>query len=167
MTQQEMKEKFDMLYSYMSTSNEPKYMKLFGDVMVEMMDWMIKNQPQAAESWIEKLCAVKWEQYLTKDEAMKIIANMLPKAPWSLDVWSDAMKKLGLECEREYVFNKYAMWVVMSQVYTDFGNTLAKALGAPLSEIPVDKLLPIIQEMAIDLLCDADGHYDVRKYHLE
>lgn len=166
MTQEEMKKKYASLYNYMASSNEPKYMMLFGQVMNEMMDWMIKNQPQAAEMWVEKLCAIKWEQYLTKDEAAAVVASMQPKAPWSFDVWHDAMKKLALEMEREYVFNKYAMWVVMSQVYTDFGQTLAKALGAQLADIPADKLLPIIHDMALDLLLDADGAYNVRKYHL-
>lgn len=72
MTQTEMKDKFDMLYNYMSASNEPRYMKLFGEVMQEMMDWMIKNQSASAEQWIETLCAIKWEQYLTKSEALTV-----------------------------------------------------------------------------------------------
>ena len=71
MTQTEMKDKFDSLYGYMAASNEPRYMKLFGEVMVEMMDWMIKNQPTAAEQWIETLCAIKWEQYLRFSKLMK------------------------------------------------------------------------------------------------
>lgn len=167
MTQEELKKKFDGLYNYMAASNEPKYMILFGSVMEEMEDWFIANKPEMAEAWIEKLCAIKWEQYLTKQEAMKIVAGMQPKAPWSWDVWMDAMTKTGLEMEREYVFNKYAMWVVMSQVYTDFGQTLAKALGTPLAEIPVDRLLPIIHEMALDLLLDKDGVYQIREYFLD
>ena len=167
MTQEELKKKFDSLYSYMAASNETKYMMLFGSVMEEMEDWFIANKPEMAEAWIEKLCAIKWEQYLTKQEATNIVMAMQPKAPWTWEVWFDAMNKFGLEKEREYVFNKYALWVVMSQVYTDFGQTLAKALGTPLNEIPADKLLPIIHEMALDLLLDKDGVYNVRTYHLE
>ena len=64
------------------------------------------------------------------------------------------------------MFNKYALYVVMSQVYTDFGQTLAKALGTPLADIPAETLLPIIHEMALDLLMDKDGVYNVRSYHL-
>lgn len=166
MTQEELKEKYQMLYNYMANSNTPKYMMIFGEVENEMMDWMIKNQPSAAEMWIEKLCSIKWEQYLTKQEATNIINGMMPKAPWSYEVWDGAMTKLGLEREREYVFNKYAMWVVMSQVYTDFGRTLAKALGEPLEEIPAENFLPIIHDMALDLLLDKDEVYNVRTYHL-
>lgn len=166
MTQEELKKKFDSLYSYMAASNETKYMMLFGSVMEEMEDWFIANKPEMAEAWIEKLCAIKWEQYLTKQEATNIVMAMQPKAPWTWEVWFDAMNKFGLEKEREYVFNKYALWVVMSQVYTDFGQTLAKALGTPLNEIPADKLLPIIHEMALDLLMDKDGIYQVREYFI-
>lgn len=166
MTQEELRTKYESLYNYMSSSNEPKYMMLFGEVMNEMMDWMIRNQSAAAEQWVEKLCAIKWEQYLTKDEATKIVMSMQPKAPWSFDVWYDAMKKFNLECEREYVFNKYAMWTVMSQVYTDFGQTLAKVIGLPLAEIPSEQLLPVIHEMALDLLLDKDGVYNTRSYFL-
>ena len=166
MTQEELKTKFDGLYSYMASSNEPKYMMLFGSVMEEMEDWFIVNKPDLAEAWIDKLCAIKWEQYLTKTEAQNIVSSMQPKAPWSFDVWIDAMTKIGLESEREHVFNKYALWAVMSQVYTDFGKTLAKALNTPLNDIPAETLLPIIHEMAIDLLCDVDGRYDVRSYML-
>ena len=166
-TQEELRKKYDSLYRYMATSNEPKYMMLFGEVENEMMDWMIKNQTQAAETWIEKLCAIKWEQYLTKSEATMIIGSMIPKAPWSFETWRDAMTKVGLEMEREYVFNKYAMWVVMSQVYTDFGQSISNILGMPLADVPTDRLLSIVHAMAIDLLTDADGKYNVREYHLE
>ena len=161
-----MKKKYESLYSYMSASGDPKNMMLFGMVETEMMMWMIDNRPNDAMMWIDKLCAIKWEQYLTKTEAQNIVSSMQPKAPWSFDVWHNAMESLGLETEREYVFNKYSLWVVMSQVYTDFGKTLAKALGTPLESIPAEQLLPIIHEMALDLLLDEDGVYEVRQYHL-
>jgi hypothetical protein len=105
MTQTEMKDKFESLYSYMSASNEPRYMKLFGEVMVEMMDWMIKNQPTAAEQWIETLCAIKWEQYLTKSEALTVFNTLKPKGAWALDIWRKAMEDLVLdERQRELMF---------------------------------------------------------------
>ena len=141
-------------------------MMLFGEVETEMMEWMIKNQPTAAEAWIEKLCAIKWHQYLTKKEAQDVINSMIPKAPWTYEAWESAMSKMQLEIEKEYDFNKYATWVAMSQVYTDFGETLAKTLNTPLNSIPVERLLPIIYDMAMDLLLDKDGVYDIRKYHL-
>ena len=58
-----------MLYKYMASSANPAYMKAFGNVMNEMMDWMVNNKSEAAEEWIEKLSAIKWHNYLTPSEA--------------------------------------------------------------------------------------------------
>ena len=166
MTKEELKDKFKHLYDYMSVSNEPKYMMLFGDVMKEMFMWMADNKPELAEKMVEKLCSIKWKQYLTKEEATDIVKGMVPAAPWDYDTWHNAMKSFGLECERESVFNSYACWVAMNQIYTDFGETLAKALGKPLKDIPAETLVPIVYEMALDLLEDKDKRYDIRSYHL-
>lgn len=166
MTQQEMKEKFDMLYAYMSTSNEPRYMKLFGDVMVEMMDWMIKNQSGAAEQWIETLCAIKWEQYLTKSEAIKVFNALMPKGAWTWDVWQKAMQELGLEWEREYVFNAYALWVVMNAIHSDDGADIASILGIEPTDVTNARYIKTIHKLAINKLCDADGFYNIREYFL-
>ena len=166
MTKQELTDKFGMLYRYMATSNEPEYMMTFGDVMKQMMAWFIENKPEIAESFIETLCSIKWKQYLTKSEATGIVKSMEPSAPWDYDVWMKAMKDLNLECEREHEYNKYALWVAMNQIYTDFGGTLAKTLGRPLQDLPATTLVPIVYSMALDLLEDPDGKYHIRKYHL-
>lgn len=166
MTQQEMKEKFDMLYNYMSTSNESRYMKLFGDVMVEMMDWMIANKSEAAQSWIETLCAIKWEQYLTRSEAVKVFNAMMPKGAWSWDMWKRAMEDLGLEMEREYIFNNYSLWVVMNAIHSDNGAVIAELLNIAPSDVTNERYVRTIHKMAVNMLADADGVYSVRGYFL-
>ena len=45
MTSEEMKKKFWELYQYMATSENVAYMRAFGNVHKEMMDWMIANKP--------------------------------------------------------------------------------------------------------------------------
>lgn len=166
MTKQELTDKFDMLYDYMAASNNVKYMKTFGYVHRDMMDWMIENKPELAEEFINVLCSIKWRQYLTQKEATDVIRGMVPAAPWDYSTWEKAMEGLHLESEREYVFNRYALWVAMNQIYTDFGGDIAKIFGMPLSEIPADKLVPAVHSMAVSLLTDPDGKYDIRKYHL-
>ena len=166
MTQEELKKKFDMLYDYMSTSNEPRYMRLFGTVMVEMMDWMIKNQPQAADAWIEKLCAVKWEQYLTKAEATNVFNALMPKGAWTWDVWVKAMQDLGLEWERQYVFNSYSLWLVMNAIHSDDGADIASILGIEPTDVTNVKYIKTIHKLAINKLTDADGFYSVRSMYL-
>ena len=166
MTKQEMIDKFDSLYNYMASSNNVRYMKTFGYVHKEMMKWMIENKTELAEEYINVLCSIKWRQYLTQQEAEGIVRSMVPAAPWDYPTWERAMEALHLESEREYVFNRYAMWVAMNQIYTDFGDDIAKVMGMQLSEIPADKLVPIVHSMAVSLLTDQDGKYEIRKYHL-
>ena len=161
-----MTDKFGMLYMTMATSNEPKYMHIFGETMKKMMAWYIENRPEAAEEYIEELCSIKWRQYLTMKEATEAVEAMEPQAPWNYDTWEKAMETLHLEMERESVFNRYALWAAMNQIYTDFGDSIARMMGEPLEKIAVTTLVPFVQDMAVSLLTDADRKYDIREYHL-
>lgn len=166
MTKQEMTEKFGMLYGMMASSGDVKQMKTFGDVHKKMMEWFIENKPEMAEEFIEELCAIRWRQYLTRNEATEIVRGMIPTAPWDYPTWEKAMEVMNLEKEREWVFNCYALWVAMNQVYTDFGESTARMLGEPLNKIPAETLVPYMHDMAVSLLTDPDGKYCIRKYHL-
>lgn len=165
MTQEEMKEKYWSLYEYMANSKKPENMKAFGKVMCSMMEWAIANKSEQAQEWIDELESIKWKNYLTPKEAEKIVAGMNPKAPWTRDVWNQAMKQLGLPTEEEPYYNTCALWVAMNQVYTDHAQTIAdNIIKKPLAEIPTEQLVPVIRALAIDLLKDKDGVYSIRKY---
>lgn len=165
MTPEEMKKEFNALYDMMANSNKVEFMHTFGQVHKEMMDWFIANKPEMAQEWIEKLSSIKWKNYLTPKEAQKIVDGMNPKAPWSREVWNQAMKQLGLPTEEEPYYNPCALWVVMNQVYTDHAQTIAdNIIKKPLAEIPVEQIVPIIRALAIDLLKDKDGVYAIRSY---
>lgn len=165
MTKEELRNKFDNLYAYMAISGEPKYMMLFGDVMKEMMAWMIENKSEAAEKYIEKLCSIKWRQYLSKDEATDIVNNMVPSGAWDYDTWQRAMNDLGLECEREEVFNRYALWAVMNAVHSDDGPDIADMLNNPDKGNP--DYIRRVYKFAMNKLLDEDGVFSVRRYFLE
>ena len=167
MNKEELTHKFKSLYDYMSVSNEPKYMMLFGDVMKDMMKWMIDNKPDLAEKMVDKLCSIKWKQYLTKEEAMEAVNNMQPPAPWDWSTWEKDMRDLGLECEREGVFNKYALWAVMNQEYTDYAEDVASILKMPVMNVPSETMVPIMHKMALSLLLDKDNRYCAREYLLD
>lgn len=161
----EMKEQYNMLYDYMAASRDPKNMKAFGHVMTEMMDVMIAKLPAEAEEMIQKLEAIRWHQYLTPKEAEAIVSKMKPEAPWKRDVWNNAMQSLGLPTEEAPYFNRCALWVEMNKQYTDHAQTIAdKILNRPLAEIPAEQIVPGIYAMALDLLKDKDGVYDIRAY---
>ena len=167
MTKQEMTDKFMTLYGMMASSGDVKQMHTFGEVHKKMMAWMIENKPELAEEFIEELCSIKWRQYLTRNEATEVVRAMVPQAPWDYTTWEKAMDAMRLEKEREGVFNSYALWVAMNQVYTDFGGSTARMLGEPLNKIPAETLVPYVHDMAVSLLTDEDGKYCIRKYFLE
>ena len=157
MTPTEIKEKYVMLYNYMATSNKPEYMKVFGRVMNEMMDWFIQNKPDAAREWVEKLCSIKWNNYLTEKEAETIVANMEPKAPWNYAVWKSAMEQNGFAAEKEPCYNTYALWAAMNMVMSDSNETLSKYVSK-------DELLNLVYDLAVDKLTDKDGVFKIRRY---
>lgn len=161
----ELKERFEELYGMMSASNEVENMRLFGSVMKKMMSDMIEAHPAEAEEYIDTLEAMKWDNYLTHKEAESIIAGMKPKAQWSWQTWVQAMESYGIKTEEEPYYNPYALWVAMNMVYSDHAETLAeKVWKKPLSEIPTETLVHTVNALAVDLLKDKDGVYDIRRY---
>lgn len=161
----ELKERFDELYSMMSASTEVENMRLFGSVMRKMMDDMIEVHPAEAEEYIDTLEAMKWNNYLTHKEAEKIVAGMKPKALWSWQTWVQAMESFGIKTEEKPYYNPYALWVTMNMVYSDNAETLAeKVWEKPLAEIPTEKLVSVMNALALDYLKDEDGVFNIRKY---
>lgn len=164
-TPEEMKKEFDALYSMMASSNNIEFMHTFGKVHKQMFDWFVANKQDIAQEWLDKLESIRWHQYLTQKEAQKIIDGMNPKAPWSRDVWNQTMKQLGLQTEEEPFYNSCALWVEMNKQHSDHAQTLAENVyKKPLADIPADEIIPVIRALAIDLLKDKDGKYQIRKY---
>ena len=160
-----MKEEFASLYDLMANQRDVKFMRVFGGVHKEMFDWFVANKPDLAQEWLDKLEAIKWHQYLTRKEAENIIARMKPDAPWKYDVWRAAMAKLGIPTEEQPYYNQYALWTEMSKQYSDHAETIAtKILKKPLASIPAEDIVPGIYAMAVDVLKDRDGIYNIRAY---
>ncbi len=158
-----LKEKYSELYSMMAQSQNPKNMKVFGNVMTEMMDVMIQKMPTEAEEMIDKLEAIKWRQYLTPREAETIVSKMDPKGPWSREAWKSTMESFGLPLEEQPAYNRCALWVEMNKIYSDFGENIAELIGKTLS--PTDKdIIAACYKMALKNLKDKDGVYNIRKY---
>jgi hypothetical protein len=165
MTTQELKEQYTALYDYMAASRDPKNMKAFGRVMTEMMDYLAINKPDVAEEMVQKLEGIRWQQYLTPKEAETIVAKMAPAAPWSRNVWQKAMTDLGIYTEEQPFYNSCALWVEMNKQYSDHAQTLAdKVWKKPLSTIPAEEIVPAIHALALDVLKDKDGVYQIREY---
>lgn len=167
MEQKEMMQKFESLYNTMANSNEPKYMHIFGETMKAMMEDMIVLKPELASEYVETLQAIEWRNYLTNKESTKVIACMSPQATWDKQTWLDAMEALGVPMEQKPYYNDYALYVAMNQVASDHGKTIAFILGKDsVSEIETAELVKYAYKMAIDLLTDEDGMYNIRTYFL-
>ena len=163
MTAQEMKEEYMSLYGIMAQSKKPENMKAFGNVMNEMMDYLIQTKPDVAEEMIQKLESIKWRNYLSPKEAQKIVDKMNPKAPWSYDVWKNAMAQYGLPMDEEPHYNCFALWVEMNKMYSDFGDEIAGLLGKQLTPTDAD-IITACYKMALKTLKDRDEQYKIRKY---
>lgn len=157
MTQEEMRKEFYALYNLMANSGNVAFMRTFGIVHKEMMEWMIQNRPESAQEWIEKLESIRWRNYLTKKEAQAIVEAMDPKAPWTMEQWQDAMQKHGYELQKEPCYNRCAMYVTMNMIYSDSHATLTKYIGN-------GDVFAVIHDLAKDKLEDKDKRFCIRTY---
>ena len=157
MTKEEMIERFYSLYNQMANSNQVAFMKVFGNVHKQMMDWFIVNKPDMASDWLDVLESIKWKQYLSHKEAERIVGDMIPSAPWSMEQWKSAMTKYGYDLEKEPCYNKYALWTVMNMIMSDSGTTISKF-------VEPDKQFEFVYKLAVDKLTDKDGKFVARDY---
>lgn len=157
MNAQELKNAYADLYGYMANSKDPANMKAFGRVMTEMFMWFADNKPDAAQEWLEKLSAIKWNNYLTPKEAENIVSKMDPAAPWTREQWKAAMEQHGYELEEEPYYNCCALWVTMNMIMSDSSETIGKYVDG-------DDLFNLVYDLALDKLCDRDNRFSVRKY---
>ena len=156
-TQDELRKRYDTLYRYMAASKQPEYMMKFGDVMNEMMEWMIANKPEAAQEWIDKLESIRWDNYLTPKEADAIVEAMNPTRPWTREQWKQVMEQHGYVLEEEPYYNRCALYVTMSMIYSDSADTLKRYANN-------GDMFEVIHALALDKLKDKDGVFSVRKY---
>lgn len=167
MEAKEMQEQYMSLYNMMATSNNVKYMHTFGDTSKKMFDWLVENKPEVASEFLGQLESIKWHNYLTKAEVNSIISKMSPSAPWDEKTWKTMMTSIGLDTCCEPFYNEHALYIAMCQVYSDHANTMAKILGKnTIEEIEPHETLKHMYCLALDLLKDKDGVYDIRKYFL-
>ena len=153
----ELKEKYEELVTKMTTSKNVENMKLFGRVMGDMMEELIKKEPEKAAGYLERLEAVKWKNYLTPKEADKIVSAMEPQAPWGLEQWKQAMTQAGYELEEWPCYNRYALWAAMNMKMSDSRETIQKYVNS-------SNMFGFVHDLAVDSLKDKDEMFGIRKY---
>lgn len=158
MNKQELKAKFTDAYNLIVDSEDTDKMEVLGQVVKEQMNWFINNKPDMAEDFIDRLCSVNWNNYITYKEAPIIVGNMNPKPLWSLSQIEEALSDNDLP-EQEYpYYNKYALLVTLAMKASDHSESLLKVVSDK------NQLFKVIYDLAIDVLKDKDGVFNIRKY---
>ena len=164
MDKNEMKEKWEELYGIMEGSRNPKVMMLFGEVMKVMMERSISYDQMFAEKMLEKLCAVKWKNYVTAEEADSVVLKMDPQPGWSREQWMKLMERFNLPLEEEPYYNKWALYLTMCMKVSDSKASMARLMGKLPTELTADELATGAHILAMDVLKDKDGVFDLRRY---
>jgi hypothetical protein len=157
MNANEMKEKYWSLYEYMANSRNPENMKAFGRVMTAMVEDMIQSSPAKAEEYISRLESIKWKNYLTQNEADRIVSMMEPKAPWTREQWKQVMDQHGYPLEEWPCYNKCALWVTMNMIMSDSSEAISEFIDD-------ENLFEFVYKLAVSKLKDLDGRFLIRQY---
>jgi hypothetical protein len=157
---------YDLLILHMKDDQKKEYvMELLKSVCDEMLTYIAQRDPSYAQKMIDKLSAIEWKQYLSKDEANQIFAKLNPRAKWDYNTLIQHLTNLNIEHKEEGQYNCCALWICMSGIYSDHGQTIARMMGKThVNEIPDHELIPHIHAAAIEKLKDKDGFYEIRKY---
>lgn len=162
-------ERYDELYADMATAKDPKKMTIFGNAEKEMFHCLADMHPEIAEKWLTKLEAGKWNNYLSEDEARKIVGLLVErrngaiirKYEWEYDVLKNAVESMGGESSLEPYYNCYALWAVMNMLFSDHAETVNMFVQPNLRT-------KFYYHMAVDKLKDVDRPHFVRDYfHLQ
>lgn len=162
MEQKEMMNAFKRLYGKMATSNEPRYMQVFGSTMECMMRDMLELRPDIAQEYLDKLEAIEWYNYLSKKEAINIVNSMNPKGGWDVSEWERYVESHDIREEDSPYYNKWALYVAMNMIYSDSSTSIAKIAGK--TEMTEDEMFTAIHLLALDKLKDKDGMFNIRTY---
>ncbi len=164
MDKNEMRQKWEELYAIMESSKNPKNMILFGEVMKLMMERSINYDQMFAATMLEKLCAVKWKNYVTADEADAVVLKMDPQPGWSREQWMKLMERFSLPLEETPYYNQWALYLTMCMKVSDSKATMARLMGKLPTELTADEVATGAHMLAMDVLKDKDGVFDLRRY---
>lgn len=165
MDKKEMHNKFEELYKMIIDSEDESKMEVLGHVVKKQMEWMIENRPDMAEENIEMLCAVRWNNYLTKKEAEMVVSKMMPTPRWTREQVMRELEQMGEMTEEAPYYNECALYATISMITSDSLDTLVKYAFDTTKEDVVDKdILTLCYHLALDKLKDKDKRFNIRRY---
>jgi len=159
----EMLEKYESIVEKIETEKQEE---MFYSVSKDMFIHFCENHPDLAKKYIDKLDGMRYRQFVTQEEAVKIVTSMHPAAKWGHDKLLEYLEELELDEQENCIFNYCALWVAISANYSDHAVSIAHAIGIKNpSDVPDETMIPIMYDLAIDKLKDKDNLYNVRDYY--
>ena len=158
----EILERYEELYKDMASSGNKEKMKAFGDADRWGFRKMSEMSPKDAQCWLDKLEAMNWHNYLSKQEAEEVTGRLVNqngmKGPhWGYETFKNAVESVGGAMSEKPYYNCYALWAVANMLYSDHYDSARKYV--PESEMP-----KYFYTSAIEKLKDADKPNFVRWY---
>ena len=155
-------EKYEELYKDMASSGNKEKMKAFGEADRWAFRKMNEMSPKDAQCWLDKLEAMNWHNYLSKQEAEEVTARLVNqngmKGPhWGYETFKNAVESDGGAMSEKPYYNCYALWAVANMLYSDHYDSAKKYV--PESEMP-----KYFYTSAIEKSKDADKPKFVRWY---
>lgn len=105
----------------------------------------------------------EYDNYLTEKEAKKVVEGFVSwdgsrGQKWSIDTIADELRKVGGVMEEKHHYNRWMLYALMNNQFSDYGGVLMK-LGLPPHDIP-----RAIYLMALAKLDDKDRKESMREY---
>ena len=155
-------ENFKEVYGKLFETGTPEAMKMLEGILCDFAEYVGKSNEKLYNDAVERMNAVNWNNYLTEREALHIVETLQGQdgqkgAKWSFAQVSDAVEKIGGQMECEPYYNKYALYIAVNMIYSDFAKTLAEYVEA-------DRMFELVYRLAVDKLKDTDRPRFIRAY---
>ena len=116
--------RYDELYNSMAISKDPSKMMIFGEAEKWVFHSIAERHPELAETWLNKLEASEWYNYLSRPEAEGVVAKMINQdgtrgAHWNYETFKAAVESLGGKLSEAPYYNCYALWAVANMLWSD------------------------------------------------
>lgn len=155
-------EKYDELYAIMANSGEPAKMHIFGEAEKWAFEQMNRTNPDMAKKWLDRIEAVKWDNYLCEASAMAIVSKFVNQdgtmgAKWNYQQVMDAVRAAGGNESEQPYYNSWALFVVMNWIASNSWKTLSTLTTE-------DKMPGVVYALALDYLKDPDEQHFIQRY---
>ena len=155
-------EKYDELYAIMANSADPAKMHIFGEAEKWAFEQMNRTNPDMAKKWLDRIEAVKWDNYLCEASAMAIVSKFVNQdgtmgAKWNYQQVMDAVRAAGGNESEQPYYNSWALFVVMNWIASNSWKTLSTLTTE-------DKMPGVVYALALDYLKDPDEPHFIQRY---